>query len=174
MSPEIVDSLSVIFFRIAWLATGAFMFYLGYRLFTLGVFERAGDIKASWGENHLIVKQAAPGTVLAIAGAIVIGIGAFKQVEITRGTNLPKEVISVIAKVVGQEDLDQEDRTILIAWLSEAGKGSRTIASATGINPIMIPYGLLAENLSPDFMVELDRMVAHELAQADGKDEGGV
>jgi hypothetical protein len=56
--------------------------YFGYSLFRRGVFERAGDLRAAWGERHLVLKQAAPGTFFALFGALVISASVWRGVEI--------------------------------------------------------------------------------------------
>ncbi|MBS0261392.1 MAG: hypothetical protein JSS02_05500, partial [Planctomycetes bacterium] len=45
-----------------------------------GVFERAGDLKAAWGDKHLTIKQAAPGTFFAVFGAIIVTVSLCRPV----------------------------------------------------------------------------------------------
>jgi hypothetical protein len=46
--------------------------WMGYRLFKLGYFEKAGELKAAYGSNHLLVKQVAPGVFFAMLGALMV------------------------------------------------------------------------------------------------------
>ena len=62
----------IVIYRISTVAAGLAIVFMGYRLFRVGVFERAGDLKASWGEKALVLKQAAPGTFFALFGAFII------------------------------------------------------------------------------------------------------
>lgn len=56
--------------------------YFGYRLFRHGVYEKAGDLRAAWGERYLVLKQAAPGTFFALFGAAVIAVSIWRGIEI--------------------------------------------------------------------------------------------
>ena len=91
-------------YRIAVLAVGALLVYLGYRLFVLGVYEKAGDLKASWGEKHLVLKQAAPGTFFALFGAAVISIAVWKGIHIRGGSPDPTEQKRAVSLVAFEGD----------------------------------------------------------------------
>ncbi|MCH7519942.1 MAG: hypothetical protein IH964_13080 [Candidatus Dadabacteria bacterium] len=84
--------LSLILYRIITIAIGFLIVYLGYRLFRLGVYEKAGDLKAVWGENQLILKQAAPGTFFVLFGAIVISFSIWKGINIDQIEEIEKEL----------------------------------------------------------------------------------
>jgi len=58
----------VVFYRTFTIACGLAVIYLGYLLFRVGVYEKAGELKAAWGDRHLTLKQAAPGTFFALLG----------------------------------------------------------------------------------------------------------
>ena len=64
--------LVLVGYRIAGMLMGLAALYMGFRLFRLGFFEKAGDLKAAWGEHRLILKQAAPGSFFAVLGAVVM------------------------------------------------------------------------------------------------------
>src|SRR5215471_4010449 len=66
------------------IAIGFGMTYLGYKLFRVGVYEKAGELKAVWGEKHLTLKQAAPGTFFGLFGAVVIGVALVQGVHMTQ------------------------------------------------------------------------------------------
>jgi hypothetical protein len=69
-------------YRLIALMSGILSVYFGYKLFRIGIYEKAGDLKASFGESHLALRQAAPGTFFALFGAIVISIGIWKGIKI--------------------------------------------------------------------------------------------
>ena len=66
MSEFVVVNLMVILFRTIMIGLGFGFAYLGYKLFVKGVYERAGELKAAWGDKNLVLKQAAPGTFFAL------------------------------------------------------------------------------------------------------------
>ena len=59
-------------YKMAGIGAGVFLGYLGYRLFTKGVWGSAGDLTANSGNNQLLLKSAAPGTFFVVLGAVVI------------------------------------------------------------------------------------------------------
>lgn len=66
--------LSLLIYKLASLATGVALSYMGYKLFMAGVWGNAGDAEGSFGDNKLVIKQAAPGTFFILMGALVIGL----------------------------------------------------------------------------------------------------
>ncbi len=68
-------TIVVAFFRAATVFCGLAALAMGYRLFSVGVYERAGDLKAAWGDRSLLLKQAAPGTFFALFGAVIVVAG---------------------------------------------------------------------------------------------------
>jgi hypothetical protein len=54
-------------YRYLFVAGMAFA-YMGYRLFVLGYFEKAGEFRAASGGNHILLKQVAPGVFFALFG----------------------------------------------------------------------------------------------------------
>jgi hypothetical protein len=77
-----MEHILSITYEITILLAGSFFCYLGYNLFKLGLFEKAGDLKASWGDKHLILKQASPGIFFAVFGAIIIVVSVSKDKSI--------------------------------------------------------------------------------------------
>jgi hypothetical protein len=69
-------------YRLLSIAIGAVVVAMGYRLFRVGMFERAGELKAAWGDRNLTIRQAAPGTFFAIFGAVIVLISLWKGVSI--------------------------------------------------------------------------------------------
>jgi hypothetical protein len=82
MSEFIQGAAIVVFYRTFTIACGFGIIYLGYKLFRIGVYEKAGELKAAWGDRHLTLKQAAPGTVFALFGALVLGIAIWRGVDL--------------------------------------------------------------------------------------------
>jgi hypothetical protein len=68
-------------YRCLIIATGGLFEYLGYRLFVLGIYEKAGELKASWKGASLLVRQAAPGTFFALFGATIITVAVVRPAE---------------------------------------------------------------------------------------------
>jgi hypothetical protein len=70
-------------FRYFLVVAGVAFAYMGYRLFKLGYFEKAGELKAVMGEHHLLLKQVAPGVFFAALGTATIAVGAFRKVAVS-------------------------------------------------------------------------------------------
>ncbi len=70
--------VSVTIYKLASLATGTSLAYMGYRLFVAGIWGRAGDVDVQFKETSLLIRKAAPGTFFTVAGAIVIALTLFK------------------------------------------------------------------------------------------------
>ena len=73
-------------YRLAVLLCGYGAIVMGYRLFRLGVFEKAGELKANWGGRSVLLKAAAPGTFFALFGSAIIAVTIWKgfAVETTK------------------------------------------------------------------------------------------
>jgi len=66
---------AVLLYRCAILGSGTFAIWLGYKLFRAGVLDRAAkDLKMIFGSYKLMFKSAAPGTVFAAFGAIIVSV----------------------------------------------------------------------------------------------------
>lgn len=59
-------------YRYLLIFAGVAFAVMGYRLFKLGYFEKAGELKAAYGSSHLLVKQVAPGVFFAALGAVMV------------------------------------------------------------------------------------------------------
>ncbi|WP_461535247.1 hypothetical protein [Spongorhabdus nitratireducens] len=77
--------LSGVLYKVVSLIVGAFFGYLGYKLFIKGIWGRSGDLEASFKDNKLIVKQAAPGTFFALSGAIIICVTIYTGIDFKSG-----------------------------------------------------------------------------------------
>ncbi|QDT40716.1 hypothetical protein Pan241w_07740 [Gimesia alba] len=79
MSKEIVLIILMIStYRIVSLIVGLGFAYMGYKLFLHGVFDKAGELQAAWGEKKLLLKQAAPGTFFSLFGTVIIVVALWK------------------------------------------------------------------------------------------------
>ena len=79
MSKEIVLIILMIStYRIVSLIVGLGFAYMGYKLFIHGVFDKAGELQAAWGEKKLLLKQAAPGTFFSLFGTVIIVVALWK------------------------------------------------------------------------------------------------
>jgi hypothetical protein len=73
MSPDLLATV----YRLAIIAVGGLSIVLAYKLFRTGVFEVAAqELKLKFGPNKILVKAAAPGTVLGLfgMGMIVVSV----------------------------------------------------------------------------------------------------
>jgi hypothetical protein len=85
---------ATIAYRFSVVAIGLVFAFLGYRLFRLGVYEKAGDLKATWKGASLLLRQAAPGTFFALFGTSIICVALFKGFDIQRVTGMPANATS--------------------------------------------------------------------------------
>src|SRR5712691_12429589 len=74
----IVAAVGLILYKVTILLVGALFAVLGYRLFKLGYYEKAGELRAAWGKSHLLLKQTAPGVFFALFGAFIVMVGTWK------------------------------------------------------------------------------------------------
>lgn len=72
MDKESLTILATLLYKLTSLSVGFLLSYLGYKLFMAGIWGNAGDLKANFKSNKLVLKNAAPGTFFVLFGAIVI------------------------------------------------------------------------------------------------------
>lgn len=65
-------------YKVVSLLVGFGAIFIGYRLFALGIYEKAGNLEATFGKKHLVLKQAAPGTFFVVLGSIIIIVALWK------------------------------------------------------------------------------------------------
>lgn len=73
----------LVVYRVITIIVGFAIIYLGYLLFKMGLFEKAGELETAWGDKRLVLKRAAPGTFFALFGSIVIAISLLKGFTIS-------------------------------------------------------------------------------------------
>jgi hypothetical protein len=92
---------------------------MGYRLFKLGYFEKAGELKAAFGEHHVLVKQVAPGVFFAALGVLTILTGVVRSVEVS----VPAIIVSRqgAAEALTGDSLKPCDDSLLEEYRGEGG-----------------------------------------------------
>lgn len=127
--PSIVDIVSLTIYRGLALLTGLVFGVMGYKLFVKGVFDKAGDLKAAWGERNLILKQASPGTFFALFGAAIITVTVLSDFQVKReSAAVPENIRTVIAKIVSGKEPEAEERILLAQWLAGRAPVSHIMA----------------------------------------------
>lgn len=106
MSEFMQAAVVVLTYRVVTVLCGTLIIFLGYLLFRIGVFEKAGELKGVWGDRRLVLKQGAPGTFFVVFGAIIVSVSIWKGVDLETirsrtGTNNP----SVAERQIGENSL---------------------------------------------------------------------
>lgn len=129
---------ATVLYRVSTIFVGGWIVFMGYRLFSVGVFQKATDLKAAWGDNHLELKQAAPGTIFALFGAAVLIFSIQKGISLEQSqsasfsgsatsedmselfaTTYPEDIIELIFAIASGEELSDDDRSKLLNWSVE-------------------------------------------------------
>ncbi|WP_197027545.1 hypothetical protein [Marinobacterium lacunae] len=95
--------ISLTSYKIISLLVGAAFAYMGYRLFSAGIWGHAGEVEGEFGDNKLVIKKAAPGTFFALFGAIIVSITLYKGLEFKDYTN-DSSVESYVEIIEGDEN----------------------------------------------------------------------
>jgi len=109
MSEFVQTTMVVAFFRLITVLCGLGALFMGYRLFTLGVYEHAGDLKAAWGDRNLLMKQAAPGTFFALFGAAIVVSGIYAGLGIARTQEIGESGRMVEQTILRSNDVSRAD-----------------------------------------------------------------
>ncbi len=121
-------------YRVLTILIGLAFAYFGYKLFVLGIYEKAGDLKAAWGGRSLVVRQAAPGTFFALFGVTVIAIALIRGVDIERARKMSSglqssmslyrlspvteaQIQPIMQKIANGETPTENERKILGQWV---------------------------------------------------------
>jgi len=69
-----LTTFSVLFYRLGIIAAGTFIVFLGFKLLQRSLFREGThtDIDAVWGNRKLLIRRAAPGTLFAALGSVII------------------------------------------------------------------------------------------------------
>lgn len=158
MSEFTYTATLVILYRIVTALSGLAIVYLGYLLFKIGVFEKPAELKASWGDKNLLLKQAAPGTFFALFGAAVI------MASLWRGVTFDRSVPSVQPETGGASRIADG-----FVGLADSVEGSnagyakvpdeiKTIIDKVTKNESLTPAEIAALQ---KFRVDLDKFTIH-------------
>lgn len=94
MSDFAATLIASVVYKLAVLSSGTACVAMGYKLFKLGVFGQAGDFSFESEGRSFTVRRAAPGTVLGLFGAVVIGITVHRGFDVTYGQTPVSEPIA--------------------------------------------------------------------------------
>jgi len=108
METNEIAIISVLLYKIATLLLGGFSIYLGYKLFIKGVWGNAGDLKANFSNNKLVLKSAAPGTFFAVLGAIIIVTSILMKFTINNEITQGYEIGDQFSTYISGEDEDKK------------------------------------------------------------------
>jgi hypothetical protein len=127
---EELDSTAamLVVFRTIALLIGALLLFLGYKLFKIGYFERAGELQAVWGARRFILKQVAPGIFFALFGTIILCVGIWKPISVHKAAEPESQSLTVgltapvrtaLQKVADNQDITDAERTSISNWLQQ-------------------------------------------------------
>lgn len=74
-------ALYIFLYKIVVTICGLLIILLGYKLFVKGVFDKSGDIEATWKDKKLLIRKAAPGTFFVLFGACIMAISTYKGLQ---------------------------------------------------------------------------------------------
>ena len=63
---------AILTYKLSCLTVGSLFCFLGYKLFVLGIWGSSGDLDTRFGNNTLVLKNAAPGTFFAVLGSAIV------------------------------------------------------------------------------------------------------
>lgn len=93
--------------------------WMGYRLFRVGLFDKAGELKVAWGGGRsLVLKQAAPGTFFALLGAAIVIISLEKGFNL-RTSQGPDGNIVTVGAAGGMSGIPSPNAQPLGAFLKQ-------------------------------------------------------
>lgn len=81
--PVVLPTVATLSYGMVTIAAGVALCWMGYRLFRVGIYEKGGDLNASWGSKKIALKQAGPGTFFALFGAVILGLAVYKGMTIS-------------------------------------------------------------------------------------------
>lgn len=88
MHTELQIIVALTLYKIVSLLTGTAFAYMGYRLFTAGVWGESGDVEAQFRDSRLIIKRAAPGTFFVLFGTIIVCFAVFTKLKFDAGPTI--------------------------------------------------------------------------------------
>ncbi|EGR1757708.1 hypothetical protein [Vibrio parahaemolyticus] len=94
-----------ILYKVLQLSAGVFVVYLGYKLFTKGIYGDTGQMSVDWNDTRIVLKRAAPGSLFAIFGAIIIAVTINSSASYSPKTNH-------ISQLHETELIDKKDKLV--------------------------------------------------------------
>ena len=76
--------ISLTLYKLVSLLVGLISVYMGYNLFVKGIWGQAGDLDTKFGDNKVVLKNAAPGTFFALFGSVIIIVTLSKGLEFNK------------------------------------------------------------------------------------------
>jgi hypothetical protein len=99
------------FYKTIALLSGTAFGYMGFRLFMAGIFEKAGELEQLYGKEHLLLKQAAPGTFFALFGCAIILVTLMRGFRTETDSSLKPVPISEKLTDEGQSEPGRPNMT---------------------------------------------------------------
>lgn len=87
MGPDSLTIISARLYKISCLALSAGFCWLGYRLFSQGLWGSGGDLNAKFKDLSLVLRNAAPGTFFAVLGAGIAVATVWRGFDIAHDTS---------------------------------------------------------------------------------------
>jgi hypothetical protein len=129
------------------IVVGFAIVYCGYKLFSRGVYEKAGELKAAWGDKHLLLKQAAPGTFFVVFGPAVIIFSLWRGISFDRETfgspqgvtvsllpsGIAPPILTAAEKASRGETLSETEKKLLSGWIQQERISVQASAPSEGI-----------------------------------------
>jgi hypothetical protein len=126
---QYLATLSIVM-RLGTLLVGALCVFLGYRLFMRGIYCDSTDVKATWGNWSLLLKRAAPGSLFALFGVVIITASilfpsklSFREKGVPQGKP-PAHIASLFKKVADGRALTDTERAEVKLWLFQEANSS--------------------------------------------------
>lgn len=79
--------LAVTAYKVASLLAGVACCFMGFKLFTLGIWGNAGELSTKFNSNKLVLKNAAPGTFFVVLGTVILAVTIWKGLNFDHKLN---------------------------------------------------------------------------------------
>lgn len=79
-----MDSITALLtYKLTCVVAGVFIVWMGYRLFTLGIFRSSGDVDVLFDKKaKILIKRGAPGTFFTLFGSLFLVVTVWKGLEV--------------------------------------------------------------------------------------------
>jgi hypothetical protein len=91
MNENTIQLLIIVLYRAFGILCGLISVYFGYRLFSKGIFSDAGEMDATFSNNKVLLKKAAPGTFFALFGLLIISVIGWRGLTVKIQTPITGE-----------------------------------------------------------------------------------